>query len=157
MRAPHQATPGLPFVHLYRFRNFFCSSIQGPLQGLLMLTSPRNPVHMKPNTTPPGAFFNFDAIPLWLYPDLWDENKVVSHRGIWLVSLYTISFLAVFALVFGLIALFIGSQSFLTIFWIWLAVSTPCGLLSGIGALGDFSKRSREIKEANSVADDSPK
>lgn len=102
---------------------------------------------MKPDMNPPGAFFNFDAFPFWVYPDLWDETKKVRFRGLWFVILYTLSF-SIFS---GLI-LFPGSLIFTnkplwTTTWVWLYLFTPWGFFLGLAAWWDFTKRSKKLLE----------
>ena len=98
---------------------------------------------MKPDTNPPGTIFNFDAITMWIYPDVWDENKEVKLRGLWFVFLYALTTCVFAALFFVPMAIFSGS--WLTIFLVWLMFALPGGVLLGLAVWWDFTKRVRKI------------
>jgi hypothetical protein len=99
---------------------------------------------MKPDTDHSGAPFDFNALPTWLYPDVWNENKSVKLRGLWFILLYTISTLLFTALVFVPIALYL--EAWFTPFVIWLILGFGWGPLIGLGVWWDFTKRARKLK-----------
>jgi hypothetical protein len=102
---------------------------------------------MKPDSNPPGIPFNFHAIPLWLKPDLWDETKKVRCRGLLFVVLYTLS-MAVFVAIIAVPAgIYKGKHMMGTTALIWLALSLPGGLLTGLAAWWDFVRASRKIAD----------
>lgn len=101
---------------------------------------------MKPDMNPPGAFFNFDAFPLWVYPDMFNETKKVRFRGLWLVILYTLSFFIFSGLIFFPGAL-IFNKPLWTTTWVWFIFSAPLGFIFGLAAWWDFSKRSKKLLE----------
>ncbi len=84
---------------------------------------------MKPDSTPPGVPFNFDAIPLWLKPDLWDESKTVRCRGLLFIVLYTLSVAAFMAILAVPAGIYKGADMMLTTVLLWLALSLPGGVL----------------------------
>jgi hypothetical protein len=99
---------------------------------------------MKPDTTALGSPFNFDTIPVWLYADVWDENKLVKFRGLWFIVLYTISTLIFGCCVFLPIALFTGGWKPLVV--MLLIGGGIFGILTGLAAWWDFTKRARKLK-----------
>ena len=100
---------------------------------------------MKPAPNPPGFLFDFDAIPLWLKPDLWDETKNVPYRGLLFVVLYILSVAVFFAIIFVPAGIYKGKNMMGTTALIWLAFSCPWGLLIGLLTWWDFVRRSRKI------------
>lgn len=98
-----------------------------------------------------GEPFNFNRIPLWLYPDLFEEDKTVAYRGCWFVLLYLISTLVNTLLVFGPISiamLFGGGNGASVALYIWLAIGSPFGIFIGILMWRDFNQQSRKLKQA---------
>jgi hypothetical protein len=92
------------------------------------------------NRVPP---FNLDAIPLWLYPKVFDTAMKVSNRGIWFVFLYLLSMLLNTLIFFGPLALYKGWGNIhgaMATIWVWLAVSIPFGILLGLAVWWDFYK-----------------
>lgn len=100
---------------------------------------------MKPDSNPPGVPFNFDVIPLWLKPDLWDETKDVCCRGLLFIALYTISVATFAAIIFVPIAFYKGTHAVGTTALVWLALSLPVGVLVGLAGWWDFTRASRRI------------
>jgi len=100
---------------------------------------------MKPDINPPGTFFNFDAIPMWIYPDVWDETKKVRFRGLWFVSLYALSFLVFFAM-FMFLGGVIFSRSIGLMLWFALIIGVPGGAIIGVGAWWDFTRRRKKLE-----------
>jgi hypothetical protein len=100
---------------------------------------------MKPdNKVPP---FNLDALPLWLYPDIFDETKDIANRGGWFVFLYSLSMLLNSFFLFGAIALYMafgGRQNILVTLAVWLAVSIPTGILIGLAVWWDYRRAARK-------------
>ena len=99
---------------------------------------------MKPDTNPPGTFFNFDAIPMWLYPDVWDETKRVRLRGLWFVLLYALSLLVFFAL-FMFFGAIIFSRPIRSMLWFSLIIGVPGGAILGLSAWWDFTQRRKKL------------
>ena len=104
---------------------------------------------MKPDPDVSGVPFNFDAIPMWLYPDVWDETKRVRLRGLWFVLLYTLSFL-VFGAVFIFFIALIFSKPINALVWYWLFSSFPLGGMIGLASWWDFMRRSKKLLLENS-------
>jgi hypothetical protein len=100
---------------------------------------------MKPSPNPPGIPFNFDAIPLWLKPDLWDEAKKVRCRGLLFVVLYTLSAAAFGAILFVPAGIYKGKDMMGTTALVWLALSLPGGLVLGFASWWDFVRGCRKI------------
>lgn len=107
---------------------------------------------MKPeNKFPP---FNADVIPLWVHPELFDENKYVSNRGWRFVGLYVLSVLAISLLLMGPLALYAGNPGYKTILSFWLAIGVSGGVGVGLFTWRDFNrevKRSGGVKEVNNL------
>jgi hypothetical protein len=109
---------------------------------------------MKPDSSSPGVPFNFDAIPLWLKPDLWDETKVVRCRGLFFILLYTLSALVFVGIIAIPVGIYKGKDAAGTTALIWLALSLPGGVLLGLAACWDFNRGCRRI--AAEAANKSP-
>ena len=99
---------------------------------------------MKPNSTPPGVPFNFDTIPLWVRPDLWDEATNVKYRGLWFVCLYTMSLGTFAAMIFFPLGLFFAKPVIVTTV-VWLTLSIVTGIPFGLAVWWDFTRESRKI------------
>jgi len=99
---------------------------------------------MKPTPDVTGVPFNFDAIPVWIFPDLWDETKKVRLRGLYFVLLYTISVL-VFLAIFMLFGAIIFSRSIGLMLWFALIISLPIGGIVGLGSWWDFTQRRKKL------------
>ena len=112
---------------------------------------------MKPDSTAPGIPFNFDAIPIWLKPDLWDETKVVRYRGLLFILLYTLSAAACVAIIFVPIGFYKGRYAMGTTALIWFFLSLPGGLFVGLAAWWDFVRRSRLLAAAEMTITQQPK
>lgn len=99
---------------------------------------------MKPDPDVSGVPFNFDAIPMWLYPDVWDETKQVRLRGLWFVLLYTLS-----ALIFtGVVAIFLAlifSKSMTVMAIGGLFFGGLGGIVIGLSAWWDFTHRRKKL------------
>ena len=101
---------------------------------------------MKPdNKFPP---FNADLIPLWLYPDLFDETKYVPNRCWKFVGLYMLSVLANGLILMGPVALYAGSPGYKTILGFWLVIGVSGGIGVGLFTWRDFN---REVKRLAGV------
>lgn len=92
---------------------------------------------MKPNGNAPGSPFNFDALAMWVYPDVWDETKNVKWRGLWFVGLYTLSVLIFFGLFLALITLFFSKPLSIMIL-VWLILGVPSGIVYGLATWWDY-------------------
>lgn len=92
---------------------------------------------MKPRGNAPGTPFNFDSIPAWLLPDLWNEEKEVRFRGLLFVLLYTLSVLAFFGL-FVLLLSLVFSKPVAVMAWVWLYLGIPGGVIYGLANWSDF-------------------
>lgn len=99
---------------------------------------------MKPDANVTGMPFNFDAIPLWLYPDVWDETKHVQLRGLWFVLLYSISFMVFFS-AFMFVGALIFSRSIWSMLWFALIISVPGGFIVGVASWWDFTYRRKKL------------
>lgn len=99
---------------------------------------------MKPPRDVSGMPYDFNAIPMWLYPDVWDETKQVRLRGLWFVLLYSISFLAFFS-VFMLIGALIFSRPIWSMLWFALIISVPIGGISGLASWWDFTRLHKKL------------
>lgn len=102
---------------------------------------------MKPDTDHSGAPFDFNALPMWIYPDAWDENKSVKLRGLWFILLYMFSTILFAGLIFVPIALYLGKWS--TAFVLWLLWGGAGGFAIGLAVWWDFTKRARRLKAEN--------
>ena len=100
---------------------------------------------MKPDSNSPGVPFNFDAIPLWLKPNLWDETKMVRCRGMLFIALYTLSFSAFMAILAIPVGIYKGVNETATTVLVWIAVSFPGGVMLGLAAWWDFTRARRRI------------
>ena len=97
-----------------------------------------------------GEPFNFNRIPLWLYPDLFEEHKNVIYRGWWFVFLYLISTLLNMLLIFGPISIFMffgGGDGAAVALYVWLAIGTPFGICLGLLMWREFNLQSRNLKQ----------
>jgi hypothetical protein len=98
---------------------------------------------MKADSNAPGSPFNFDFIPLLLYPDVWDETKVVKLRGLWFIFLYTLSTITFAACIFVPIAFF---KPWKTTLIIGLIFGLLFGPFLGLAVWRDFANGKRKIK-----------
>jgi hypothetical protein len=90
---------------------------------------------MKPDPDVTGVPFNFDAIPMKLFPGLWDETKKVRMRGLWFILLYTFStqiFFSIF-MFFGVMLLFS------------LIIGIPIGIVIGLDSWWDFTRKCKKL------------
>lgn len=92
---------------------------------------------MKPNGNAPGSPFNFDVIPAWLFPSLWDETKEIRLRGLWFVVLYTLSLLIFFGVIALLLAV-VFSKPVAVMARVWLFLGIPGGIIYGLATWWDF-------------------
>ena len=96
-----------------------------------------------------GEPFNFNLIPVWLYPDLFEETKEVNYRGGWFVVLYLISTLLNMLFIFGplyIYTFFTEPDRAIVALYIWLAIGIPFGVLLGLGMWRDFNLQCRKLK-----------
>lgn len=98
---------------------------------------------MKPDADVTGMPFNFDAIPMWLYPDVWDETKQVRLRGLWFVLLYALSYLVFFSTLM-IIGALIFSRPIWSMLWFSL-ISVSAGSLMGLASWWDFTRRRKKL------------
>lgn len=110
---------------------------------------------MKPDTNYPGSVFNFDAIPYWVKPELWDREKSVHCRGLQFVLLYILS-TALFVTFFAIpIGIYLGIEHVQVTVGIWLALTLISGTLIGLGVWWDFIRECRKLalqEETNAQA-----
>jgi hypothetical protein len=99
---------------------------------------------MKPDPDVSGVPFNFDAIPMWLYPDVWDETKQIRLRGLWFVLLYALSLL-VFLALFMFFGAIIFSRPIGPMLWFSLVIGVPGGAILGLSAWWDFTQRRKKL------------
>ena len=107
---------------------------------------------MKPNSNYPGSIFNFDAIPVWIQPDLWDETKTLRFRGLWFVLLYALSMATFSALIFvpiGIYFAYSGSNDPKVTLVLWLVTTVVLGSLLGLATWWDFARKCRETKKTD--------
>lgn len=101
---------------------------------------------MKPNNIIPP--FNFDAIPLYFEPSLWDETKPLRYRGFKFVVLYTLSIGVHSLLIFAIGVLIRSFRDFKPIeglgIW-WLLVSVLAGILMGLLGWWDFTRTCKKL------------
>ncbi len=95
---------------------------------------------MKPDPDVSGMPYNFDTLPMWLLPSLWDEHKKVRLRGLWFVLLYTLSFL-VFGALFAFPLAIIFGKPLIATTYVWLSLCVPSGIILGFLAWWDFTRR----------------
>lgn len=99
---------------------------------------------MKPDSNPPGAIFNFHFLPMWLYPDVWDENKEIKLRGLWFIALYVLSTLAFGGLIFVPLGFYLNNWTVTAT--VWLALGIGWGFLLGLAAWWDFTRRVKKLE-----------
>ncbi len=85
---------------------------------------------MKPEPNVTGVPYNLDLLPIWIYPDLWNETKIVRLRGLWFVFLYTLSTLVFFSL-FMFFGAILFTRSIETMLYFALIISLPIGSIIG--------------------------
>ena len=111
---------------------------------------------MKPAPDVSGVPFNINAIPMSIYPDVWDETQKIRLRGLWFVLLYLLSFLVFGALFLFPLALIFGKPMLMTT-WVWLFLCVPFGVIIGLAAWWDFTRKSKKLlAEKNSAAPSEP-
>jgi hypothetical protein len=91
--------------------------------------------------------FNFDAIPLWLYPEVFDDTKEVAYRGGWFVFLYVLSAALNGLILFGPVGLYMATgnlHSVIATVAIWLAISLPGGIILGLAVWWDYTREVRK-------------
>lgn len=107
---------------------------------------------MEPPKDVSGVPYDFNKLPMWLYPDVWDETKHVRLRGLWFVLLYTLSGILFFGLVAFVLAL-ISPKPLALMLWFSLIFSVPIGSIMGLAAWWDFTRRHKKLlAEKNSAA-----
>lgn len=99
---------------------------------------------MKPNGNVPGSPFDFDAIPVWIFPSLWDETKIVRFRGLWFVLLYTMSVLIYSALFMTVIGLIFSRPTSLVL-WFSQYIGLPTGVIYGFATWMDFIRQRKKL------------
>lgn len=103
---------------------------------------------MRPDNYVTGMPYNFDALPLLILPDLWNEEKNVPWRGAWLVLLYTLS-----VFVFGIFAFIpiglycvLGRSNMSSIAALWFGFHFIGGILMGFAVWHDFVRARRKLR-----------
>ena len=93
--------------------------------------------------------FDFNYIPLKLQPDLWNEEKALSHRLLRFLGLYTISFAVGAALIFFPIGLFTGTAKVPLFLWMISSISGG-GIIGFLGwwTFGREVKKQMTIKKS---------
>lgn len=99
---------------------------------------------MKPDPDVSGVPYNVDTLPMWIYPNLWDETKRIRLRVLWFVLLYIASF-QVFISLFMFIGAIVFSRSIGPMLWYSLMLGIPVGGVIGLASWWDFSRRSKKI------------
>lgn len=99
---------------------------------------------MKPPLDVSGVPYNINAIPIWIFPALWDESKRVRLRGLWFILLYTLSF-NVFLALFMFVGAIIFSRSIGLMLWFSLVISLPIGSIIGLASWWDFTQRRKKL------------
>lgn len=89
--------------------------------------------------------FSFNAIPIWLKPDLWNQEKLVPWRGFWFVLLYLISTLVFFGVLIFVSILLVGYSEKVLIFFI--SIGCVSGVLVGLASWWDFVKAFRKLHQ----------
>lgn len=102
---------------------------------------------MKPDNNVPGMPYNFDALPLLILPELWDEGKKVKGRGAWFVFLYTLSIVVfgIFAFIPVALYCFLGGSKISSIASLWFGFHFLAGGLTGFAVWRDFVRASRKL------------
>ncbi|MFA5826738.1 MAG: hypothetical protein WC825_12320 [Gallionellaceae bacterium] len=100
---------------------------------------------MKPDPDVSGVPYNFDALPIWLFPSLWDETKTVRLRGLWFVLLYTLSFLVFGALLMFPLAIIL-SRPINAATGVWIVLCIPSGVVIGLFSWRDFAKKHKKLQ-----------
>lgn len=108
---------------------------------------------MKPDPDVSGVPYNFDTLPMWLLPSLWDETKQIRLRGLWFVLLYTLS-----TLVFGALFIFplalIFSRPIVVMAWGWIFLCVPFGIINGLASWWDFTRRRKKLLLENAQTEE---
>lgn len=99
---------------------------------------------MKPGPDVSGMPYNFDKLPLWLFPSLWDETKQVRLRGLWFMLLYALS-LEVFLGMFAFFGAIIFSRPISSMLWFTLIFSILGGSIIGLFNWLDFTRRRQKL------------
>jgi lysylphosphatidylglycerol synthetase-like protein (DUF2156 family) len=98
-------------------------------QGAVLLANHVNGKEIiKPDSNVPGAPYNFDAIPVWLKPVLWNETKNIRFRGLLFVLLYTLSAAAFAAIIFVPVGFYKERDAAGVTALIWLVLSLCLGI-----------------------------
>ncbi|WP_143042553.1 hypothetical protein [Variovorax sp. YR752] len=115
---------------------------------------------MKPDINIPGYPFDFNAIPLWIEPNLFKFDLLIPWRRTKIAIFYALSaavgnglvFLLLFVLV-GIVHSFEGKAA-LALFVIWAISSGVLAPLTGLAVLWDFTKAKRKHEEESEKAKD---
>ncbi|WP_143684644.1 hypothetical protein [Variovorax sp. KK3] len=105
----------------------------------------------KPELNIPGVPYNFDAIPLWIEPALWDIATAVRFRRTKIAAFYCLSGIAATTVVCLPMYLWLGiSNGFSSTralgIWLPWAMSIAFTPVYGLGVLWDFVKAKREAE-----------
>jgi uncharacterized integral membrane protein len=99
---------------------------------------------MKPDPDVTGVPFNFDAIPMKLFPGLWDETKKVRMRGLWFILLYTFS-TQIFFSIFMFFGAILFSRSLGVMLLFSLIIGIPIGIVIGLASWWDFTRKCKKL------------
>ncbi|WP_143684645.1 hypothetical protein [Variovorax sp. KK3] len=108
----------------------------------------------KPEINVPGVPYDFDAIPRWIEPNLWNLTSPVRYRRTKIAVLYALSCIGMGTTVCLPIYLFLGigngfaSGRALGIWFLWL-VGVAIAPAYGLTVLWDFAKANREAVKAD--------
>ena len=89
-----------------------------------------------------GVPFNTHAIPEWILPDLFNEEKVIRWRYLWFLVLYVLSMSTLFALIFVPIAIYKGEWNVSIV--LWLVFGVGGGVVVGFANWWDFHRMSKK-------------
>jgi lysylphosphatidylglycerol synthetase-like protein (DUF2156 family) len=103
---------------------------------------------MKPDSNVPGVPYNFDAIPVLLKPDLWDETKNIRFRGLLFVLLYTLLAAAFVAILAVPVGFYKGRDAAGVTALIWLVLSLCLGIPYALAVWWDFIRASCRLAAA---------
>ncbi len=94
---------------------------------------------MKIETDHSGVPYNFDVIPNWILPEMYDKKKAMPFRGLWFVLLYALSTTIFGGLLFIPLALFSGKWAVPLV--LWSIFGFGGGALIGFAKWWDFSRK----------------
>lgn len=123
--------------------------------GLTHATLADGAIKLKPSGNAPGSPFDFDVIPIWICPGLWDETKEIHLRGFLFVVLYTLSVVVFFAICMVVIVL-LFSRPIGLVLWFSQFIALPLGVIYGLATWWDFTRRKKLLLENAAKKTDVP-